>query len=109
MIYIIHNKHVTMKKQTIKKTSNNNASKKHFLFGKKNYMFMLIGVALIALGLILMMGDDANTINGVYNPQQWNEGIFSFRRIRLAPLFIVIGFVVEVYAILINPEKEKNN
>ncbi|MDR3272559.1 MAG: DUF3098 domain-containing protein [Flavobacteriaceae bacterium] len=93
-----------MKKQTKNLTST--SSEKHFLFGKKNYIFMLIGLALIALGLILMTGDDANTIDGVYNPNRWNDGIFSFRRVRLAPLLIVLGFVIEVYAILVNPEKE---
>jgi hypothetical protein len=72
----------------------------NFYFGKQNYQLMLIGLALIVVGFLLMMGADANTIDGKYDPNVWNEEIFSFRRIRLAPMFVIAGFVVEVYAIL---------
>lgn len=74
-----------------------------FYFGKENYRWMLIGLGLIAVGYLLMLGPDANTIDGKYDPNVWNDGIFSFVRIRLAPLLIIIGFVVEVYAILKKP------
>ena len=78
-----------------------------FLFGKRNYIFMAIGVALIALGFILMTGADANTTpEGNFDPTYWNEEIYSWRRIRLAPFLVILGFVVEVYAILINPTKK---
>lgn len=76
------------------------------LFGKKNYHFMLIGVACIILGFFMMMGHDANTRpDGTYDPTYWNENIYSFTRIRLAPILIVLGFAIEVYAILI-PNKD---
>ena len=71
-----------------------------FYFGKENYKLMLIGLALILIGFLLMLGPDANTVDGKYDPNVWNEGIFSIRRIRIAPLFVIAGFVVEVYAIL---------
>ncbi|WP_407401671.1 DUF3098 domain-containing protein [Chryseobacterium sp.] len=71
-----------------------------FYFGKENYKWMLIGLACIVLGFILMMGPDANTVDGKYDPNSWNEDIFSIRRIRIAPLLVVIGFVIEIYAIL---------
>jgi hypothetical protein len=71
-----------------------------FYFGKENFKWMLIGLAFIMGGFLLMMGPDANTVDGKYDPDFWNEGIFSIRRIRIAPLFVVIGFVIEVYAIL---------
>lgn len=71
-----------------------------FYFGKKNYQLMLIGLALIALGFILMIGADANTVSGKFDPNAWNEDIFSIRRIRIAPLLVVAGFVVQVFAIL---------
>ena len=71
-----------------------------FYFQKENFKFMLIGLALIAVGFLLMLGADANTVNGKYDPNVWNEDIFSFRRIRLAPLLVVAGFAVQVYAIL---------
>ena len=74
--------------------------KNNFYFGKENYKLMLIGLALILIGFLLMMGADANTVDGKYDPNSWNEGIFSIRRIRIAPLFVIAGFVVEIYAIL---------
>lgn len=73
---------------------------KGFYFGRENYKFMLIGLAFIAVGFLLMMGPDANTVNGKYDPNVWNDGIFSIRRIRIAPLLIILGFAIEVYAIL---------
>jgi uncharacterized membrane protein len=96
-----------MKSKTAKNTQTE--SKKLFLFGKKNYIVMLIGLALIALGLLLMTGPDANTVNGVYDKNNWNEDIFSFRRIRLAPILIVLGFIVEIYAIMVSPNSKKLN
>lgn len=76
------------------------AEKQNFYFGKENYKWMLIGLAMIVVGYLLMMGADANTVDGKYDPNSWNEGIFSIRRIRIAPLLVVAGFAVEVYAIL---------
>lgn len=84
-------------------------SDKPFLFGKRNYTFMFIGLGLIALGLILMTGADANTVNGVYDKNNWNEDIFSFRRIRLAPILIVLGFIVEIYSIMTYSNPKKNS
>lgn len=75
-------------------------AKSDFIFGKKNYKFMLIGLGFIALGFILMAG------GGSDDPNVFDESIFSWRRIRLAPTLILIGFGIEVFAILLNPEKE---
>ena len=75
--------------------------KNTFYFGKENYKLMLIGIGIMILGFLLMMGHDANTKpDGTFSPNYWNDDIFSIRRIRIAPLFVVIGFVVEIYAIL---------
>lgn len=72
-----------------------------FYFRKENYNWMLIGLALIFLGFILMMGKGANTTpDGTFDPNYWNDGIFSVLRIRIAPLLVISGFAVEVYAIL---------
>ncbi|MDR6465066.1 MULTISPECIES: DUF3098 domain-containing protein [Chryseobacterium] len=71
-----------------------------FYFGPQNFKWMLIGLAFIVVGFLLMMGPDANTVDGKFDPNSWNDDIFSIRRIRIAPLFVVIGFVIEVYAIL---------
>lgn len=88
-----------MSKKQLKETSENQNSNA-FYFGNKNYQLMLIGFVLIALGFILMMGADANTVNGKFDPNVWNEDIFSIRRIRIAPLLVIAGFVVQVFAIL---------
>tara|TARA_Y200000002_G_scaffold332915_1_gene298992 strand:+ start:63 stop:287 length:225 start_codon:yes stop_codon:yes gene_type:complete len=69
-----------------------------FVFGKRNYRFMIIGIIFIALGFILMSG------GGSDDPNIFNEEIYSFRRIRIAPLIVIIGFAIEIYAILTKPE-----
>lgn len=71
-----------------------------FIFGKKNYKFMLIGLGVIALGFILMAG------GGSENPDVFNPEIYNWRRIRLAPTLVLLGFGIEVYAILLNPDKD---
>lgn len=74
---------------------------KTFYFGNKNFKLMLIGLGLILLGFVLMLGADANTTpEGKFDPNYWNEDIFSFRRIRLAPLLVIAGFVLQVISIL---------
>ena len=70
-----------------------------FLFEKVNYKILLIGIAVIALGFILMSG------GGSDDPNVFNEEVFSFRRIRLAPTTVLIGFGITIYAILKNPKK----
>ncbi|PZU83046.1 MAG: DUF3098 domain-containing protein [Chryseobacterium sp.] len=78
-----------------------NVEKKTFYFRNKNFKLMLMGLGLILLGFVLMMGADANTTpEGKFDPNYWNEDIFSFRRIRLAPLLVIAGFIVQVVAIL---------
>ena len=78
-----------------------------FLFGKKNYNFMAIGIAVILLGFLLMTGPDANTRpDGNFDPNYWNDNIYSWRRVRLAPFIVLLGFGIEVYAILLNPDKK---
>lgn len=77
-------------------------SKKEFIFSKANYKLMLIGFVVIALGFILMVGGGSDDPN-IFNPE-----IFNFRRIRLAPALVLIGFGIEIAAILRsfnNPKK----
>ncbi|AXT52302.1 DUF3098 domain-containing protein [Aquimarina sp. BL5] len=85
-----------------KQSNNNIEHKPDFVFGKKNYVVMAIGIAVIALGFILMAG------GGSDDPNVFNPDIYNFRRIRLAPTVVLIGFGIEVYAILLNPDKKKN-
>ncbi|NND15134.1 MAG: DUF3098 domain-containing protein [Eudoraea sp.] len=75
--------------------------RREFVFQKKNYLFMSIGLVLISLGFILMSGGGSDDPN-VFNPE-----IYNFRRIRLAPTLVLIGLAVEIYAILLNPHKKK--
>lgn len=70
-----------------------------FLFEKVNYKILLIGLAVIAIGFILMSG------GGSDDPNVFNEEIFSFRRIRLAPTVVLIGFGITIYSIIKNPKK----
>jgi Protein of unknown function (DUF3098). len=72
----------------------------NFAVGKENLRLMLIGFAIIILGFILMSG------GGSDNPSVFNEDIFSFRRITLAPIVVLLGFMFEIYAIMKKP-KEK--
>jgi hypothetical protein len=79
----------------------NNEQKQDFLFEKANYAILLIGIMIIALGFILMSG------GGSEDPTIFNEAIFNFRRIRLAPTTVLIGFGITIYAILKNPKPNK--
>ncbi|WP_025743436.1 DUF3098 domain-containing protein [Aquimarina pacifica] len=84
-----------------KQSNKNTPHKPDYVFGKKNYMVMAIGIAVIALGFILMAG------GGSDDPNVFNPDIYNFRRIRLAPTIVLIGFGIEVYAILLDPNKKK--
>lgn len=69
-----------------------------FLFDKGNYTWMLAGIALILLGLVLVAGGKSP------DPHQFNyDELYSFRRITLAPIIMMIGFAMEVYAIMKKP------
>ncbi|MDA8729186.1 DUF3098 domain-containing protein, partial [Flavicella sp.] len=79
-----------------------------FLFGKRNYTWMLIGLAFVTLGFVLMAGDQTIKIirfnlfgfvlkaeGNSDDPKVFNEAIYNFRRIRLAPTLVLIGFAIE--------------
>ena len=71
-----------------------------FLFDKENYMWMIGGVALIFIGFLLMSGGKSA------NPHEFHyDEIYSFRRITLAPIVVLLGFAVEVYAIMKKPKE----
>lgn len=83
-----------MAKETTKIPSPNPAdSQKVMPFGRQNYIIVLIGIALIALGFILMIG------GGSDDPNVFNDKMFDFRRLTLAPILVLAGFVVEIVAI----------
>ncbi|OFX21694.1 MAG: hypothetical protein A2041_12805 [Bacteroidetes bacterium GWA2_31_9b] len=72
-----------------------------FALGKENYILLAIGFAIIIFGFLLMIGGKAE------NPNEFNKDIFSFRRITLAPIIILFGFVFEIYAIMKKPKDSK--
>lgn len=74
--------------------------KKEFLFSKRNYRFLLLSLAVIALGFIIMAG------GGSEDPNIFNPEIFNFRRIRLAPTIVLMGFGLAIYSILLPPKKK---
>jgi len=83
------------------KNQSGQPKKSEFIFQKRNYLFMFIGLFCMALGFILMSGGGSN------DPNVFNPDIYNFRRIRLAPTLVLIGLGIEIYAILLNPHKKK--
>lgn len=79
----------TNKKVTVENEDNQNVMP----FGKQNYIIVLIGLTLIVLGFILMIG------GGSSDPDVFNEKMFDFQHITLAPILVLAGFVVEIVAI----------
>jgi hypothetical protein len=73
-------------------------SRAGFAFGKENYKLLLIGLGLIVLGFLLMIG------GGSKDPKVFSYDIFDFRRLTLAPLLILAGYVVEIFAIMKKPK-----
>jgi hypothetical protein len=75
-------------------------NKPDFLFDTINYKILWVGLAVTALGFLLMSG------GGSEDPAVFNEEIFNFRRIRLAPATVLLGFGITIYSILKNPKKQ---
>ena len=82
-----------MTKQKNNPTTETVEEEKKLPFTKTNYILVLIGVALIALGMILMIG------GGSSDPDVFNEKMFNFQRLTLSPILILLGFVTEIVAI----------
>ena len=77
----------------------NQNQKKEFIFSKRNYRFLLLSLAVTALGFIIMVG------GGSEDPNVFNPEIFNFQRIRLAPTIVLMGFGLAIYSILMPPKK----
>ena len=69
-----------------------------FAFGKENYRLLFIGLAFIVLGFILMIG------GGSKDPKVFNPAIFNFQHITLAPILVLAGYVIEIFAIMKKPK-----
>ena len=79
-----------MAKKEIKETG--------FALGKENYKLMAIGFAVIVVGFILLSG------GGSDDPNVFSDDIFSFRRLTIAPIVLLAGFIFEIYAIMKKPK-----
>ena len=71
--------------------------KKDFAFDKTNYILLAVGMAVVVIGFLLMSG--AGSTESTYNPD-----IFSARRIKVAPLVCLAGFVSMIYAVVRRPK-----
>lgn len=80
------------------KTHETSVKKEGFAFGKENYLLMIVGIIVIIIGNLLMIGGGSDDPN-VFDPQ-----IFSFSRLTLAPVVILAGFVIEIFAIMRKPK-----
>ncbi|MDA8930772.1 DUF3098 domain-containing protein [Bacteroidia bacterium] len=74
-----------------KKSDSNTPAKNQFVFTKDNYMWMLIGLLVVIIGFVLMYG---------------NEDIYDFRKTKLAPVVVVLGFAIEIFAIMKKPKDQ---
>ena len=74
------------------------------IFTKDNYRWMLIGLVVIAAGMLLMAGGKSNTDPTVFN----KAAVYSTTRITIAPILILLGLVIEVFAIFKTPKTAAN-
>ena len=74
-------------------------AEKDYLFNKKRYKFLILSILIIAIGFVLMSGGDST------DPDIFNNEIYNFRRIRIAPLMVVLGFVLCIFSILYKDKK----
>jgi hypothetical protein len=82
--------------------SKKSTDKESFALAKENYILLVIGFVIIVLGFVLMIGGKSE------DPTIFNEEeIFSFRRITLAPMVVLAGFIFEIWAIMKKPRSDK--
>ena len=72
---------------------------KDYLFNKRRYRFLILSILIIGIGFVLMSGGEST------DPDIFNNEIYNFRRIRLAPLMVVLGFVLCIFSILYKDKK----
>ena len=95
---MVDKKKVTLKDKPAAVKAADPESRAGFAFGKENYRLLLIGLGLIVMGFLLMIG------GGSKDPNVFSYDIFNFRRLTLAPILIIAGYVVEIFAIMKKPK-----
>jgi membrane-bound ClpP family serine protease len=83
-----------MKENTMPESTKDTHARDHIPLGRQNYLLMLSGIVVIIIGFILMSGG-RYTEPDVFNPEE----LFSTRRITIAPIVVLLGFAIEIYAI----------
>ena len=73
--------------------------KKKIIFGRKNYIILIFSIFIISLGYFIMSG------GGSQNPLIFNNEIYNFKRIRLAPLLVILGFALALFSIIFGKRK----
>ena len=73
--------------------------KRDFAFGRMNFILLAVGMLVVIIGFVLMSG-------GSSSEEAYNPDIFSARRIKVAPIVCLIGFVTMIYAVVYK-KKEK--
>ena len=86
-------------KPTAPKATPSVPEKVTFAFSKDNYRMMLIGIGIVAIGMLLMIGGASD------DPNKMSTEIFDFRRLTLAPIVIIAGYVVVLLAIIKKPKE----
>lgn len=79
-------------------TKNESKEKLNFALGRENYKLLAIGFVIIVIGFLLMLGGRTK------DPNEFSNNIFSFRRITLAPIVVLAGFIFEIWAIMKRPK-----
>ena len=74
--------------------------KKKLLFNKKNYLVFFLAILTISTGFIIMSGGESK------DPMIFNDEIFNFRRIRLAPTLVLFGFGLAIYSIFVKSKSK---
>lgn len=77
-------------------------NKRNFAFDRINFLLLAVGMLIVIIGFILMSG--GNSTDTYFDP-----AIFSVRRIKVAPIICLVGFVSMIYAIIRKPKDELNN
>ncbi len=77
-------------------------SKLVFAFNKTNYTLIVAGLLILIVGFLLMVG------GGSDNPDVFSDALFGFRRLTLAPILILLGYIVEIFAIMYRPKQKTN-
>ena len=74
--------------------------KKKLLFNKKNYLVLSLAILTISTGFIIMSGGESK------DPMIFNDEIFNFRRIRLAPALVLFGLALAIYSIFVKSKSK---